>query len=124
MSQNPMTNKIIVVGLDGATYDLMDPLIKSGNLPNVRRMISNGFSTILRSTIPPITAPAWLSMVTGLSPGNTGVFYFLNRKEENFDFMPLDSSQFVDRSVWDYLDRAGMRSAIYNFLLLYARYPL
>src|SRR3989304_7222622 len=124
MNQEFLTNKMIVVGLDGATYDLIDPLIKAGYLPNVRRIISSGFSTILRSTIPPITAPAWLSMVTGLSPGNTGVFYFLNRKDENFDFIPLDSSKFVDKSVWDYVDCVGMRSAIYNFPMLYPPYPL
>jgi predicted AlkP superfamily phosphohydrolase/phosphomutase len=124
MSQELLSNKMIVVGLDGATYDLMDPLIKAGYLPNVRRIISNGFSATLRSTIPPVTAPAWLSMVTGLSPGNTGVFYFLNRKDENFDFIPLDSSEFADRSVWDYMDSAGMRSAIYNFPMLYPPYPL
>ena len=56
-----MANKVLVIGLDGATCDVLRPWMAEGRLPNLRRLMENGASGELESTFPPLTAAAWLS---------------------------------------------------------------
>ena len=54
-----MANRVVVIGLDGATFDLLGPWIETGLLPCLKRMIDEGVSGELCSCIPPVTAPTW-----------------------------------------------------------------
>lgn len=117
-------NKVVVLGLDGATFDVLDPLMARGKLPNLARIKQQGVYGDLESTFPPITAPAWLSLATGKNPGRTGVFYFLYRDKENFEFKPLGAQKFYGHSFWDYLSRADRRVGILHYPMLYPPYPI
>ncbi len=117
-------NKVVVLGLDGATFDVLDPLFEKGKLPHLASIKNNGSYGSLRSTFPPITAPAWLSMATGKNPGKTGVFYFLYRDQDNFEFKPLGSEKFAGRSFWDYLSDSGLRVGVLNYPMLYPPYDI
>ncbi|MDB2253507.1 alkaline phosphatase family protein [Halorubrum ezzemoulense] len=115
----------IVLGLDGATWDILDPLINQGRLPNIEQLISSGYSGTLESTFPPITAPAWLSMATGQNPGKTGVFYFLNRESpDSFEFKTLGSEKFEQSSYWDVLSASNRSVGVFNFPMLYPPYEV
>jgi predicted AlkP superfamily phosphohydrolase/phosphomutase len=116
---------IIILGLDGATWDVLDPLLETGRLPELDSLVEEGASGTLESTFPPITAPAWLSMATGQNPGKTGVFYFLNREDpDSFEFEPLGSEKFQGQSFWDVLTALGYDVGVFNFPMLYPPYDL
>lgn len=68
--------KVLLIGLDGGTYKIIDLFIKEGLLPNLKQMMETGSYGILESTIPPITAPAWASFMTGKNPGKHGIIQF------------------------------------------------
>jgi predicted AlkP superfamily phosphohydrolase/phosphomutase len=70
---------VLVIGLDGATWDLARPWADAGKLPNLARLLSLGGSANLLSTIPPISPAAWSSFMTGKNPGKHGVFDFTVR---------------------------------------------
>lgn len=115
----------IILGLDGATWDVLNPLIRENRLPNLARLKESGQSGVLESTFPPITAPAWLSMATGQNPGKTGVFYFLNREDPNsFEFDTLGSDKFQGQCFWDVLSQQGHDVGIFNYPMLYPPYKL
>jgi predicted AlkP superfamily phosphohydrolase/phosphomutase len=115
----------VVLGLDGATWTVLDDLIERGRLPNLASLVDSGYSGTLESTYPPITAPAWLSMATGQNPGKTGVFYFLNRESaDSYDFETLGSDKFQGRSFWDVLSARGHSVGVFNFPMLYPPYEL
>lgn len=115
----------IVLGLDGATWDVLEPLLECGRLPNLARLVDDGHSGDLESTFPPITAPAWLSMATGQNPGKTGVYYFLNREDpDSFDFKPLGSDTFRGQSFWDVLSAQGQSVGVFNYPMLYPPYEI
>lgn len=117
--------KSIVLGLDGATWDVINSLIENGSLPNLEEVISSGHNGTLKSTFPPITAPAWLSMATGQNPGKTGVFYFLNREDpDSFDFKTLGSDKFQGQSFWDVLSAHDQSVGIFNYPMLYPPYDI
>ena len=71
--------KVLVIGLDGATFDLIKPWAAQGHLPTLNHLLHNGVHAPLRSTMPPMTAPAWTSFATGVNPGKHCIFDFLNR---------------------------------------------
>jgi predicted AlkP superfamily phosphohydrolase/phosphomutase len=77
------TAKTFLIGLDGATFSVLDPLMEQGVMPFLKSFLAGGVRAGLRSIIPALTPPAWTSLMTGRTPGQHGVF----------DFFQLDSRQ-------------------------------
>lgn len=75
--------KTVVVGLDGATLDLIRPWITQGELPAVRQILDEGVYGDLESVLPPVTSPNWKAYSTGKNPGKLGVFWWRNVDVEN-----------------------------------------
>jgi predicted AlkP superfamily phosphohydrolase/phosphomutase len=69
----------LVLGLDGASFDVIRPLARAGRLPHLARWMEAGASALLHSTVPPVSFPAWSSFVTGLDPGAHGLFDFTQK---------------------------------------------
>jgi predicted AlkP superfamily phosphohydrolase/phosphomutase len=115
----------VVLGLDGATWDVLDPLVEAEELPNIAGLLDRGRGGSLRSTVPPVTAPAWLSMATGRNPGKTGVFDFARRVDpDSYEFDPVDAGDFQGWSMWDYLADAGASVGAFNIPMLYPPYDI
>jgi predicted AlkP superfamily phosphohydrolase/phosphomutase len=74
--------KSLIIGLDGATLDLIKPWVEGGELPTFGNIMDNGSYGILRSTLPPTTIPAWISLGTGKNPGKHGLFYMFHLTED------------------------------------------
>jgi len=70
--------KTIVFGLDGAHYELIDPWIEAGHLPNVERLLARGVSADLEAVLPPVTSPNWKAYATGKNPGKIGIYWWEN----------------------------------------------
>ena len=68
--------KVFVLGLDGATPDIMMSMIERGELPAFKEIIRRGGYGRLQSTIPPISPPAWTAFATGKNPGKNGILGF------------------------------------------------
>ena len=72
-----MTQRSLVIGLDGSSWNVLDSLIEGGHMPTLAALKANGAAGVLESTIPFYTGPAWASFATGCSPAVHGVFDFL-----------------------------------------------
>ncbi len=79
---------LIIIGLDGATFDILDPLFAQGRLPTLMRLAQGGLRTELRSTLPPATLPAWTSFLTGTNPGRHGVTDIFVRSPGTYALRP------------------------------------
>ena len=122
--------KLIIIGLDGGTFKIIDPLIEMGKLPNLKRLIENGTKAILKSTIPPLTAPAWVSLMTGVNAGKHGLFEFRKLDKITYDtpFNPkpketcnlMHSRYYAGKTIWDILSRNGLKVSI---LMMPMTYP-
>ena len=66
----------VVLGLDGATLDLVESWAADGTLPNLARLLRQGAYGRLASTTPAATFPSWTTFMTGVNPGRHGVFDF------------------------------------------------
>ncbi len=72
----PSNRRVLIIGLDGVTWNVLTPLVNEGRLPNIKRAIENGAWGALQSTTPPITPAAWTTFLTGVQPGKHGIIDF------------------------------------------------
>jgi len=101
------------------------PLIKIGKIPNFANIVNKGVFGNFKSTFPPSTGPAWLSMATGKNPGKTGVFDFLTKKGNEFEIKVLSSFDFrKNNTYWDILNIEGYKTYLLNHPLLYPFYKI
>ena len=67
-------DRLVVLGLDGATWSVLDPMRQRGLMPNLQAFLARAASGTLRSIVPPVTTAAWTTMMTGCGPARHGVF--------------------------------------------------
>ena len=102
-------NKTIVVGIDGAHFELIDPWIEEGELPNLKKMKEEGCWADMEVCLPPVTSPNWKCYSTGKNPGKLGIFWWENIDKENKKvYYPRDRKN-KQKEIWDYLSEAGKK---------------
>lgn len=106
--------RLTVIGLDSATFDVIDPLLAEGELPNLARLFATGSRGVLRSTTHPLTPQAWATMVTGVNAGRHGLCDFTERDESGYRLRVVNGSRRRAPAVWDYLTAAGRRCGLVN----------
>ena len=116
--------RVILVGVDGATQKILQPLIEQGKLPTFKRIQEEGVAGPLQSVTPPITPAAWSSFYTGKNPGKHGVFEFLYRKPNSYLKAPVNFTSIRAKKFWNYTDEAGLRTCLFNLPLLYPTQPV
>jgi predicted AlkP superfamily phosphohydrolase/phosphomutase len=119
-----MSRRVLVVALDGTTFDLIGPWLDDGSMPNLARLRDEGACGELRSIVPPVTAPAWCSFMTGKNPGKHGVFEFLLREPGSFDEIPVSARVRRGRPLWELLGDAGKRVLVVNVPVTYPPSPV
>lgn len=113
---------ILVVGLDGATLDLVQPWAAAGFLPTLSRLMTAGTVGPLRSTLPPVTAAAWTSFMTGRDPRHTGVYDFFRGRAG--DYSMISGADVTDPTLWEILSQAGRTVGVLNVPVTYPPRPV
>ena len=114
--------KLLILGIDGATFDLIRPWAEEGKLPNLARLMQNGVHTDLLSTLPPVTSPAWPSFMTGCNPGKHGVFDFIQPSGASYSL--VNSTRIKKPTMWQILSNMGYRVGVLNVPVTYPPQPL
>jgi len=111
--------KTIVIGLDGAHWELLNPWIEKGYLPNIKRIRHNGVWADTESCLPPVTSPNWKCYSTGKNPGKLGVFWWEKVDLKNRNIFTPRSYDYKSREIWDYLGIQGLKTAVINMPTTY-----
>jgi predicted AlkP superfamily phosphohydrolase/phosphomutase len=121
-----MTTKpqVVVIGLDGATYAQLLPMVEAGKLPSFARLMEEGTWGVLESTNPPTTPPAWSTMLTGVNPGKHGIYDFRLTPHANPERPLIDLGKMKSIKVWEALERLGKTSGFLNVPVMYPPAPL
>lgn len=102
--------RTFVLGIDGGSWRILNNL----DLPAFERLTKSGTTGTLRSTLPPITYPAWKCYSTGKNPGKLDVFGFINLDREREENRQNDATHFDSAELWDYLSSEGKRVGVVN----------
>lgn len=106
--------KVLVIGLDGATFDIIKPLAWKGKLPTINKLMKEGVYGELKSTIPPSSIPAWPSFMTGVNPGKHGCFDFMKRSSNEYYGKMITSRDIKTKTLWKILSDFNKRSIVIN----------
>ena len=79
-----LRQKVVILGFDGISPNLLERWAGLGLLPTVNRLMRSGGYKRLATTIPPESPVAWSSFATGCNPGKTGIFGFLRRDTKTY----------------------------------------
>lgn len=136
--------RVIVLGFDGLDYGLTQELMARGSLPNFSRLAEMGRFSALGTSIPPQSPVAWSTFITGLDPGQHGIFDFVHRDPKTMQpylsttrteaaartlklgkwQLPLDSGEVEllreGQPFWDVLERQGIET---NVIRMPANFP-
>jgi len=114
---------ILVIGLDGATYEILEPLLAAGDMPTLARLRDGGAWGVVRSVVPPITPAAWSSFMTGKLPSKHGIYDFRiydpRTRRDSF----VTSRALREPTVFELLTAAGRRVATINVPVTYPPNP-
>jgi len=116
MSNN---HKVLIIGLDGGTWRILKPMMDNGIMPNLKKLVDSGISGILKSTIPPVTAPAWSSFQTGVNPGKHGIYDFQNHNKETKELQFINSNFLNLPTIWELAAQKGRKVVSINVPLTY-----
>src|SRR5215218_1411065 len=104
--------RVLVIGLDSAAPELVFDELREV-LPNLSRLMGDGAWGPLRSCVPAITVPSWMTGMTSKDPGELGIYGFRNRADRSYDKLGMATSLLIrEETVWDILGRAGKRSIV------------
>lgn len=109
--------KVIVIGLDGACWEIIKLGIAEGKLPTIQKLIDEGVSGEINSTIPDITWPAWTSAITGVDPGKHNILNFVIC--ENNRYRILTAADRRCDPIWKILSREGLKVGVVNVPVTY-----
>lgn len=112
-----MSERVVLIGLDGATWSVLDPLMRDGTMPFLGEFVDGGARATLTSTAHPLTPAAWTTVVTGRSPGSHGVYDFVRveRGGEHLSYTLSTSADVVGDTIWTIASRHGRRVTTLNF---------
>lgn len=119
----PKGGRIFVIGLDGATYDLIDPWVRQGELPTFARLFNEGMKGELASVVPPITTPAWASFLTGKRPATHGLFSWVTRKG-TCGMEPSNKTHIRGETLSDIFTRHRLKIGLVNVPCTYPPTPV
>jgi len=114
----------LVLALDGATFSVIEPLVADGHLPHLARAMREGTHASLPSVVPPVTFPAWSSFMTGLEPGEHGVFDFTQKLSGQYRIRFSNASDRTGRSLFARVCDAGGRVLVLGMPAAFPPEPL
>jgi len=116
--------RVLLIGLDGATWRLLEPLMARGWMPNLARLRAQGAWGVLESTIPPVTAPAWTTLQTGVLPGKHGILDFSQYVPGQYHTRLANSTDIPLPTIWQLVSNAGRRVISVNVPMTFPLRPV
>jgi predicted AlkP superfamily phosphohydrolase/phosphomutase len=113
-----------VLGWDGATFDIIHPLIARGRMPHTARLMEQGAFASLRSTTPAVTPVAWTTMITGVNPGKHGIFDGHQIDPDTGQIRFASAAMRRAPTLWSMVGAQGGRTAVLNVPVTYPPEPV
>ena len=120
----PLVDKLLIIGLDGATFDVLEPLMKEGRMPHFERFVREGVAGVLQSTQPPITPAAWTTFMTGKGPGQHGILDFEKYDAFKHELTFNSTYQIEEKTIWELLSEKGLRVGSINVPMTFPPKPV
>ncbi|WP_322923420.1 alkaline phosphatase family protein [Paenibacillus campi] len=112
-----MNNKVVVIGLDSIN-PLTQTFIAEGNMPNLQKLMNNGFHSEMIATMPPTTPVAWTTIATGAHPSSHGVEGFSMHQPGGYldqKVHTTNSTGIKAETIWQAAERNNKKSILLKY---------
>ncbi len=117
--------KVLIIGLDGADWRILQPYLDNGLMPNLAHLVETGISGPLRSTIPTNSSVAWSSFMTGRNPGKHAIYDFMERAPgDPTRMVGVNSRSLRSETFFDVLERHGRQVGAINVPVTFPPFPV
>lgn len=117
--QEPLA-KVVVIGLDGASWNVIEPLLAEGKLPNLKRLMDGGAFGSLESCCDTLSPSVWTTIVTGRDRVDHGIYDFTMTDPHSGRMVKVNNTHRQVKALWEILNGFGMRMGLVN---LFTAYP-
>lgn len=108
------SKKVFIFAFDGVPLNLARKLANEEVMPNLAKLFKKGWWGNLETSLPPLTAPAWVSFATGKDPGGHGVFNFLHPKDDLNNLDVISSQDIKGKTFYEILEEKGEKCIFVN----------
>jgi predicted AlkP superfamily phosphohydrolase/phosphomutase len=116
--------KIMVIGIDGVPYELLEDFTQKGIMPNVKKLIQRYGLQKTMAPLPEISAVSWTSFMTGLNPGEHGIYGFMDLNYSDYSYTYPSFNNLPVSTIWEILAPEGKRSMVINLPGTYPARPI
>jgi predicted AlkP superfamily phosphohydrolase/phosphomutase len=104
--------KCLVIGLDGVPYTLLREYLSQGLLPNMQKILSSGYGlSQMDASIPDVSSTSWTSFMTGVNPGEHGIYGFMDLRPGTYQLFFPNSGDVQAPTIWDVIAQASGKSS-------------
>lgn len=116
--------KLLIIGIDGGTWDILGPACDKGWMPNLNGLRTHGAWGALNSTHPPVTFPAWTTLMTGMNPGHHRVCGFFTYNPKTRKIKNVNSTDIRNETLWHKLARHGKKAVVVGVPMTYPPFAI
>ncbi len=113
------SSRVLVVGFDGADFDLIQPWVQAGQLPGFAKIMDEGAWGKLESVHNQRSAAAWTSFMTGKNPGKHGIFEFYDYLPDSYNISFIKGQMRQGETLWHLAGQAGKKVGVINVPMTY-----
>jgi predicted AlkP superfamily pyrophosphatase or phosphodiesterase len=115
---------VVVIGIDGATWNVAGPLLRDGQMPNLAGLVARGSWSRLASIEPSLSPAIWTSIATGYPPEHHGIEGFVAQVPQTGQTTLVSSTQRRVPAVWNIASAAGRTVGVVNWWATFPAEPV
>ncbi len=109
---NPLAKKVLLIGWDAADWKVINPLMDSGQMPTMERIINNGVMANIATLDPPLSPMLWTSIATGYKADKHGILGFIEPDSKSGSVRPVNITSRKTRALWNILHYLGKKTNV------------
>lgn len=107
-------SRVVVLGLDGVPYSLLNRFAEDGVMPNVARLRGEGTLCSMTASIPEVSSTSWSTFMTGVNPGRHGIYGFMELDRDSYAWRFPNFGDLKAKTIWELAGQRGKRSIVMN----------
>ena len=116
--------RVLLVGLDGADWNVVDPLLAAGRMPRLARLVREGVRARIRTISPMLSPVIWTSIATGVVPARHGILDFVSANGLSGERVPVRSTERRVKAIWNILTESGLTTGVVGWWATWPAEPI
>ncbi len=121
---NRLSQRVLLIGWDGADWKMIDPLVEKGQMPNLKRLLENGVMGNVASLTPMLSPILWTSIATGKQADKHGILGFAEPDGDSGKIRPVTSTSRRCKALWNILSERGLVAGVVNWFASHPAEPI